>query len=227
MKFRNTLLTTMLLGSLNSFSQENKLNIYSDVASFLGVQPSIGYVESGPNSIEASFLLGAYNVKMENLNDSVYQETITKSFPLKKAKEVFSYVKRDGAYNFVDYDVLVGERRVSKDSILSKNYSFSEGALNPVDLMKEMFHGKIDGKVNFFIFANDISVDVRKQSNGSSVSYYVNLEDMVKNNGENAVLFDSDVEVDVSGSKINGFSTSFRIEGDKKRYYIKGKNKFR
>lgn len=219
---KKALLSAMLFCSLNLFSQE-KLNVYTDAVSFFGVRPSIGSVEIGSKYIDASFLFGSYNVRAENLNDSIYREIVTCKFPLKRLQEVFLYEKKDSGYNFVSYDAVYGNRRESKDSLFFSGVNFSNKMLNPVDFVKALKKESLEGKVDFFLLGNSFSVDLKKRVKGEEVFYSANLEDVVRREDEDAILFDSDVRVSVASKKIDGFVTSFSKGEDSKRHFIEGK----
>lgn len=220
MSLKKILLGGMAFVCLNSFSQEGKLNVYSDVANFLGLRPSIGSVEYGKDFIDASFLLGAYNVKMENINDSVYREVITRKFPLKRSKEMFFYLKKEGAYHFVAYSVPYGDRRSEKDSLLNNKAVFF--CDSPIDVMGKLVGEGLEGRVNFFILANDISVDVGRRKKDNSFVYCANLNNAVKRKDVDSILFDSDVCIYVVDDKIEKFLTSFSSGKDSDKHYIEG-----
>lgn len=224
MKLKSLALGCMLSCALPLFSQnESKLNVYSDAASFLGFKPAIGHVKTTSKSIESSFLFGAYTIKMENVNDSIYQETITRKFPLKKAKEIFSYVKRNEQYVLIEYDVPYGLRRREKDSLLDAKIILNKEVLTPVDAMNNLVKGKTNNSLSFFIMGCSYSVNLEKNYFYNYIKYSADLNKVTEPGEDDGILFDSMVEVDVSKRGLEKFVTTFKAGKESSRRKIEGK----
>ena len=224
MKLKGLFLGCTLCCLIPAFSQEGyKLNVYSDMANFLGFKPSIGHVKINSSSIESSFFFGAYSIKMENVNDSLYQETITRKFPLKKAKEKFSYVNRDGRYYLVDYEVFNGSRRNEKDSLLNSGVFFDKDVSTPIKTVNNLTRGLEGEIISFFIMGCNYSLKLEKKFFQEYVQYSTDLKKVTKPGEDDGLLFDSFVRANVSKRGIESFLTSFKSGNESSKKNIEGK----
>ncbi len=224
MRLKKNLIISLLCTNIffNSFG-ENKLSIHSDAASFFGYQPPIGQLVVQENLVKADFLFGAYSIEMNHLNDSVYQESVQKKFPFKKSKEIFSYIYRDGKYHFVEYDVLVGERRKEKDSIFYTKKIFENKIKTPVEESRKVLNGSFGDTAYFFVMGCEYKLAVKKIKDGSKTNYVADLSDIVKFSEDDGVTFNSTVNMDISKNKINSFDTKFLMGKNKEVRKIYGK----
>lgn len=228
MNLKKTLLGASLLLSLNSFSQDLKFNIYTNGVNILGYRPKVkvGSVKKSDNKLEASFLFGSYFVSMEQVNDSLYKESLKTSFPFKALEEEFLYLKKDSVYKFLDYRVFSGNRREEKDSLFrERDNLFFSNYKTALEVFDDLNDGELKDSSSFFLMAVPYSVPLSRKDNGNETFFYADLKNFVDGHQEDPILFNGPIKVNVKNwgknKGINAFSSEFSEKGrvDKTRVY--------
>ena len=227
MRLRELAFTSAILLSGAVFSQDNvKFDVYSKEEGFLNRLNSSS-LRVSQKEIDFSFLFGIYSMEFKRINDSTYQEIADNNFLWESKKEFFNYSLEDSCYTLIKYFVEGGKPRKEKKALEGRRFDKKYRSLPELFNYFEKGLLKDKDSLHFIVNAMPYSVPVKSRENKDSIVYSCSLDDMIKREPGDNIIFPYPIEVYTikreEGLSPVGFSTEFLRVKSGKRIPIKGK----
>jgi len=224
MKFKDIFLASGLLLSSVSLAQEPlHFEVYSQGEGRFSPRLNNSSLKVNSNEVDFSFLFGLYSMNFKKVDDSTYIESVDNNFPFFSKEEIFKYHFKDGHYVFIDYSADNSprkEKEALEGSVFNKKYKSFPEAFDDFET------GNIKDSIHFFVLGLPYSIKVERTQKGKEIIYSSNLQDFVKVEPGDDIIFPYPIEV--FGVMGNGkitptkFSTSFLRAKNGKRTHLEG-----